>query len=191
MADLAQILGGMDIYLVDQLMRGRIGEGMRILDAGCGGGRNAGYFLRNGYEIEGIDREAEALGGLPAGRFRVGELEALPYEAERFDVVIVSAVLHFARDEAQFRGMVGECWRVLKRGGIFFARLTSTIGVEGIVKSLGGGRYWLPDGSERFCVDAGMIERYTREMGGELLDPIKSTVVSGERSMATWVAAKG
>lgn len=191
MTDLAQELGGMDIYLVDQVMRGRIGPGMRVLDAGCGGGRNARYFLRNGYEIEGIDRDAEALAGLPGERFRVGDLEALPYGDGRFDVVIVSAVLHFARDEAQFRGMVGECWRVLKRGGVFFARLTSTIGVEGMVTPLGGGRYWLPDGSERFCVDAGMIERYTREMGGVLLDPIKSTVVWGERSMATWVAGKG
>ena len=40
--------GNIDIYVFDQLLRGRIAPGMRVFDAGCGGGRNLVYLLRNG-----------------------------------------------------------------------------------------------------------------------------------------------
>jgi tellurite methyltransferase len=99
-------------------------------------------------------------------------------------------VLHFARDAAHFDAMVRQMWRVLKPGGMFFARLASTIGIADEVRPLGGGRYHLPDGSERFLVDAATIEDWTKRLGGELLDPIKTTVVHGQRSMTTWVARK-
>ena len=46
-----------------------------------------------------------------------------------FDFVFSSAVLHFARDEGHRRDTVGEMWRVLRRGGVFFARLASGIGI--------------------------------------------------------------
>jgi hypothetical protein len=49
--------------------------------------------------------------------------------------------------------MLGEMWRVLRPGGLFFARLASTIGIEGLVRNLQERRYLLPDGSERFLVD--------------------------------------
>ena len=41
--------GDIDIYLFDQLLKGRLDASMSLLDAGCGGGRNLYYFLRNGY----------------------------------------------------------------------------------------------------------------------------------------------
>ena len=47
--------GGIDIYLFDQLLKGRFVPGMRILDAGCGSGRNLVYFLRSGYEVFAVD----------------------------------------------------------------------------------------------------------------------------------------
>ena len=56
-----------------------------------------------------------------------------------FDVVISSTVLHFARDEEHWRGRVGEMWRVLKPGGVFFARLASGVEVEGQIVRLGEG----------------------------------------------------
>ena len=55
MADLLEQFGQIDIYLFDQLLRGRIALGMRVLDAGCGAGRNLVYFLREGYEVFGVD----------------------------------------------------------------------------------------------------------------------------------------
>jgi SAM-dependent methyltransferase len=58
---LVEQFGAIDIYLFDQLLRGRIAPGMRILDAGCGSGRNLVYFLRAGYEVFGVDMDPEAV----------------------------------------------------------------------------------------------------------------------------------
>ena len=192
--------GNIDIYVFDQLLRGRIGPEMRVLDAGCGGGRNIVYLLRNGYSVSGNDANAAAIEQvrrlaetLAPGRshdFRVEPIERMSFADLSFDVVIASAVLHFARDAAHFETMLRQIWRVLKPGGMFFARLASSIGLEGEVVAIGEGRYRLPDGSDRFLVNAEAIEASTRLLGGELLDPIKTTVVHGQRSMTTWVARR-
>ena len=104
--------------------------------------------------------------------------------------MIASAVLHFARDDRHFEAMLRQLWRVLEPGGVFFARLASTIGIESDLTALGNGRFRLPDGSDRFLVDAAAIESWTRTLSGTLLDPIKTTVVHNQRSMTTWVARK-
>ena len=61
---LQEQFGQIDIYLFDQILRGNISPGMRVLDAGCGGGRNMQYLLREGYEVFGADVSAEAVAGL-------------------------------------------------------------------------------------------------------------------------------
>ncbi len=94
---------------------------------------------------------------------------------------MASAVLHFARDPRHFEAMLREMWRVLRPGGLFFARLASTIGIAGDVVAIGDGRYRLPDGSDRYLVDAAAIEHWTGRLGGALIDPIKTTVVDGQR----------
>ena len=109
---------------------------------------------------------------------------------ENFDLVLSSAVLHFARDEEHWQAMVNEMWRVLKPGGIFFARLASTIGIEDKVKLIEGRRYHLPDGSDRFLVDEAMLKKVTAAIGGEFIEPIKTTVVENLRAMTTWVVKK-
>ena len=192
--------GQIDIYVFDQLLRGRIAPGMRVFDAGCGGGRNLVYLLRGGYDVAGNDADASAIAAvrtlaetLAPGRmhdFRVEPIERTSFADVSFDVVIASAVLHFARDAAHFETMLRQMWRVLKPGGTFFARLASTIGIEQDVVSLGHGRFRLPDGSDRFLVDAAAIESWTATLGGTLLDPIKTTVVHDQRSMTTWVLKK-
>ncbi len=198
---LQQWFGSIDIYLFDQLLKGRFVPAMRVLDAGCGSGRNLVYFLRSGYEVFGVDESgpqitqmrqlAVALAPhLPADNFRVESVERLSADSADFDVVLSSAVLHFARDEPQWQAMVNEMWRVLKPGGIFFARLASTIGMEDQVRLIEGRRYHLPDGSDRFLVDEAMLQRVTTELGGEFLEPIKTTVVESMRAMTTWVVKK-
>jgi SAM-dependent methyltransferase len=114
----------------------------------------------------------------------------MTFEPGSFDVVISSAVLHFARDEAQFDAMLRSMWRMLKRGGLLFARLASSIGIENDVRPRGGRRFGLPDGSERFLVDAVMLAAAERSLGAERLDPLKTTVVQNQRSMTTWVLTK-
>ncbi|MGE3511482.1 MAG: class I SAM-dependent methyltransferase [Vicinamibacterales bacterium] len=196
--DLRHRFGDLDIYLFDQLLRGRIEPGLRIFDAGCGGGRNLVYFLREGYDVRGIDPSPEAITTVRAlasqlmpdradDRFTVASLEAHSVPPASADVVIVSAVLHFARDDAHFDAMVEGAWRILAPGGLFFSRLASSIGIEGAVRPLGHGRFRLPDGSDRYLVDEPRLMGLTRQLDADLLDPLKTTVVQGQRAMTTWV----
>ncbi len=198
---LQEQFGQIDIYLFDQLLKGRISPGMRILDAGCGSGRNIVYFLRNGYEVHAVDQDVQAVKsirglarmiapGLPESNFAIGAVEDMPFDDGFADVVICNAVLHFARDDAHFESMLHGAWRVLRRGGLFFCRLASSIGMESQVKHIEGRRYGLPDGSERYLVDEALLESLAERLGAELADPVKTTVVQDQRSMTTWVLRK-
>ena len=186
--NLIETFGNIDIYLFDQLLKGRIESGDRILDAGCGSGRNAHYLLREGFDVYGVDENPRAVQEFD-GPARQASLDALPFEDAYFDVVICSAVLHFARDDAHFEGMVSELFRVLRPGGLFFARLASSAGIESQVRWLNGRRASLPDGSECYLVDEAQLMRLTARFGA-LLDPLKTTIVHGQRSMTTWVVRK-
>lgn len=199
--DLESQFGQIDIYLFDQILRGRIERGMRILDMGCGSGRNLVYFLRSGFEVFASDADESAVRhvqrlaatlapDLPATNFRVEPVERPTFGDAFADVVLSSAVLHFARDDEQFTAMVDGLWRVLKAGGLLFARLASDIGIETQVHRIGGRRFRLPDGSDRYLVDATILRALTERLGGRLLDPLKTTVVQDQRSMTTWVVRK-
>lgn len=199
--NLQEWFGGIDIYLFDQLLKGRFVSGMRVLDAGCGTGRNLVYFLRSGYQVFGVDESREAIAQtrriaarlaphLPEDNFRVETVARMSFADAAFDVVLSSAVLHFADHEQQWEAMLKEMWRVLKPGGIFFARLASSIGIEDLVDLIQGRRYHLPDGSDRFLVDEAMLLRVTAELGGEFIEPIKTTVVQNMRAMTTWCVRK-
>lgn len=199
--NLQEWFGQLDIYLFDQLLKGRFNPRMRVLDAGCGGGRNLIYFLRCGYDVCGVDLSTEAIAHvraltsglapqLPPDNFRVEAVEEMSFADADFDLVISSAVLHFARDEEHWQGMVREMWRVLKPGGVFFARMASSVGVEEQIERLAGRRYRLPDGSERFLVDDRMLLAAADALGGELIEPLKTVVVLNQRSMSTWCLRK-
>lgn len=202
MADNLQTqFGNIDIYLFDQLLRARIVPGMTVLDCGCGGGRNLVYLLRNGFDVRGVDQDAGAISALrllahelapalSAQNFRVEPVEAMSFPDASAQVVLSSAVLHFARDEPHFRTMVAEMWRVLRPGGLLFCRLASTIGMEGRFEPIEGRVHRLLDGSVRFLVDAELLAAVALEIGGELADPLKTTIVQNQRCMTTWVLRK-
>jgi tellurite methyltransferase len=212
--ELTRAVGSMDIYLLDQLLRGRIDEGSRIFDAGCGGGRNVKWFMQAGHPVAGVDRDPSAIDEVRAvaariassardssptwqraeaeasatSHFRVEAIESNTFEERSWDVVISSAVLHFARDHEHFRAMLEGSWRLLADQGLLFCRLASRIGMaDERFRSLGQGRYTMPDGSDRYLVDEDLLMTLTAELGGELLDPIKTTVVQDQRCMTTWV----
>jgi tellurite methyltransferase len=187
---LQEQFGQIDIYLFDQLLRGRIHPGQRILDAGCGGGRNLVYFLHEGYDVYGVDVDPKATGGLPPDRFRVEPVDRLSFDDSFFDVVICNTVLHFARDDEDFKAMLQSLWRVMKPGGMLFTRLGSSIGIETQLRHIEGRHYASPDGSDRYLVNEALLMQITEALGGELLDPIKTTVVQNLRSMTTWVLRK-
>ena len=199
--NLQEEFGNIDIYLFDQLLKGRIPPSVSLLDAGCGNGRNLIYFLRNGYEVFGVDsspRSIERVRFLASSlapkltpqNFVVAEMAEMPFPAEKFDLVISSAVLHFATDEEHFYRMLSEMWRVLKDGGMLFARLASSIGIEKLVRPLGKGRFFLPDGTERFLVNETMLAAAAERLGARKLEPLKTTNVENLRCMTTWVVEK-
>ena len=199
-AELRGAFGDIDIYLFDQLLRGRFDGRRRILDAGCGGGRNLPYFLTHGYDVFAIDEDPAAVTAarrlaarlapaLPVDNIRQGALHVLPWPDGRMDAVICSAVLHFARDRVHFDRMLDEMWRVLARGGVFFARLASSIGLEALLPETTG-RVRLPDGSDRFVVDERLLLDAAYERNATLLDPVKTTNVQNQRCMTTWVLQK-
>jgi SAM-dependent methyltransferase len=200
-SELPGFFGSIDIYLFDQLLKGRFTSGMRLLDAGCGSGRNLPYFLRHGFDVCAVDEApgaiaqvralaAELSPGLPATNFRAEALDALTFKGGEFDAVIASAVLHFARDRGHFEAMVRELWRVLQPSGLFFARLASSIGLESRVAPLGGGRYHLPDGSDRYLVDEASLGALTAALGGTAVEPLKTVNVENVRCMTTWCLRK-
>ena len=202
MGDLDLQFGQIDIYLFDQLLRGRLQPGMRVLDAGCGSGRNLVYLLRSGYDVFGADSDVDAIEAvrvlaatlapqLPGANFRAETVEEMSFPDGFADVVLSSAVLHFARDDRHFEAMVTEMWRVLRPGGLLFCRLASAIGMETRVRQTVGRRFLLPDGSERYLVDEVLLVELTRRLGGTFLDPLKTTIVQNQRCMTTWVVRKG
>jgi tellurite methyltransferase len=199
-AGLRTEFGEIDIYLFDQLLRGRFDRRRRVLDAGCGGGRNLPYFLRQRFDVRAVDADAAAIRSvrqlaaslhpaLPPDQIHCGPLDSLPWKDGSTDAVICSAVLHFAPDERGFAAMLEEMWRVLAPGGLFFARLATSIGLERHLSS-STGRMRLPDGSERFVVDQSTLLAWTSRLGATLADPLKTTNVQDMRCMTTWVLEK-
>jgi SAM-dependent methyltransferase len=200
-SELRSLFGEIDIYLFDQLLKGRFDGARTLLDAGCGSGRNLVYFLQNGFDVFGTDRDPDAVARVrrlaarlaphaPPDRFHHAAVEAMPFGDATMDAVLSSAVLHFADDEAHFAAMLGEMWRVLRPGGLFFARLASSIGMEDRVQPLQGRRHRLPDGSERFLVDAPFLANHATRLGALPLDPLKTTIVQDLRAMTTWCLRK-
>jgi len=200
---LEEQFGHIDVYLFDQILRGNIAHGMKVLDAGCGGGRNMKYFMRERYEVYGADVDpaaielarkmaAEFAPGLAKDNFQVAGVEAMPFPDELADVVVCHSVLHFAKDEAELESMVRGLWRVLRPGGMLFCRLASTIGAtEGMAFTpVGGRRFHMSHGAEWLLVDEALLMELTRALDGELVDPLKTTVVQGQRCMTTWVMKK-
>lgn len=201
MPTIQEQFGQIDIYLFDQILKGRITPGMRILDAGCGSGRNLMYFLREGYDVHAADASAGEVEtvrnmarslapSLPASNFRVEPVEQMSFPDAFADVVISNTVLHFARDDAHFEAMLRGTFRTLKPGGLFFSRLGSSIGMEHRIEPIEGRRCKSPDGSLRYLVDEPLLLAYTQRMG-QLADPIKTTIVQDQRAMTTWVVRKG
>lgn len=200
-SELNRLLGNIDIYLLDQILKNRFSTEMKILDAGSGEGRNAVYFLNSGFQIFGIDQEELAIQYLrfvakslkptyDAHRFQVGQLEEIPFHAGAFDAVICSAVLHFAKSEANFWEMIKEINRVLKPGGILWFRMTTGFG--GILEQsedLGEGRFLLPDGSERFVLQQKHLDKIL-ELGFQFLESPKTVLVLGQREMGVFVLEK-
>jgi tellurite methyltransferase len=209
--------GDIDLYLFDQLLKGRLKPPMRMLDAGCGTGRNLPYFLRTGFDVYACDADADALDHvremaaemaaekvpkpvqgaedpkeppLPEDHFRVEKIESMTFPAGHFGLVLCNAVLHFAEDEDHFQRMLDGLWRVTAPGGMLFMRLSSTIGIENRLTRLESGRYRMPTGGEWFLVNEAKLLLATQRLGAEQVEPLRSVNVQNLRCMTTWILRK-
>ena len=194
---LQNLVGNTDIYLLDQIMKGRYRHTDKILDAGCGAGRNLHWFLTEGIEIYGTDQNTLAIDELkmanpllPADRFQSCPVEHLPFKNNFFDHVISSAVLHFAESVSQFHAMMAEMLRVLKPGGSLFIRMTSDIGIENKVKLVKDGVYLIPDGSTRFLLTRSLLTDILQQYPLSFAEPLKTVNVDDIRCMSTLVFQK-
>ncbi len=197
MHDITQLLGHTDIYLLDQIMKGRYTATDTILDAGAGGGRNLQWFVNEGFTVHATDRAPEALDALrynypdlPTARIHLAPVEQLPFPDAFFDHVICSAVLHFADNTQHFEQMFAELARVLRPGGTLFIRATTNAGLSFTPEALGQGRFLLPDGTERFLITRAHLDQLLQRHRLELLEPFKTVVVGDIRSMAVVVLGK-
>jgi len=194
---LQKLVGSTDIYLIDQMMKGRYRSTDKILDAGCGAGRNLHWFLKEGIEIYGVDQDSITIDELinanpllPAGRFQACPVEHLPFENNFFDHIISSAVLHFANGVSHFKDMLAEMIRVLKPGGSLFIRMTSNIGIEEKVKPINDGVYRIPDGSTRFLLTRALLSTILQQYHLSFIEPFKTVNVDDTRCMSTLVLQK-
>jgi SAM-dependent methyltransferase len=201
MPDLRAWFGDIDLYLFDQLLKGRLRPPMRVLDAGAGTGRNLPYFFRSGFDVHALDEDADALDhvkelaaelapDLPADHFRVEKIESMSFPDAHFDLVICNAVLHFAEDEDHFQRMLDGLWRATAPGGMLFMRLSSTIGVEAHLTRLDSGKYRMPSGGEWFLATEAKLLLATRRLGAEMAEPLRSVNVQNLRCMTTWILRK-
>lgn len=200
-AELNRLLGNIDIYLLDQILKGRFTKEIKILDAGCGEGRNTVYFIREGYQIFGIDPNETAIQycryqaksldpNYDIHRFQEGKLENVPFHKDSFDAVICSAVLHFAQSVDNFWEMIDEIQRILKPGGIFWFRMCTGFGdILSKSEPIGQGRYHLPDNSERFVFTAEYVDKLLSK-GFKYIENPKSVLVLGQREMGVFVLEK-
>jgi len=194
-------IGNMDVYLLDQLMKGRITSGMKILDAGCGVGRNSEYFIKNNFDIFGIDLQEEAIqnakeqiilwnADFDLERFFVANLIEIPFPDNDFDFIISSAVLHFSKDRVHFTKLFEELVRVLKPGGILFIRMTTKHTLAHLSEHLFDDVYNIPDGSTRYLLDMIYLRDLMIKIKLSFVDPFKTVNVEDVRTMAVVVLRK-
>ena len=195
--EIATLLGQTDLYLIDQILKGRYKRGDILLDAGCGWGRNLHWFLHSGFDIYGVDSDGTAIEVLKQTyrttlpeQFRIERVEQLSFQSHFFDGIISSAVLHFATSTAHFFEMLDELYRVLKPGGNLFIRMASDIGIENRVQPLSDGVYAIPDGSTRFLLTRELLNQVMQRYAFSFLEDFKTVNVNDVRSMSTLVLQK-
>lgn len=100
-------------------------EGMKILDLGCGYGKDLAYFRDKGAEVYGIDLSKEMLAlaseEVPEATLTRGDFKQLPYENDFFDIIISRYAIQHSEHVSQ---VFEEAYRALKPGGELIFNVT-------------------------------------------------------------------
>lgn len=184
-----------DLYLLDQFLKGRLKVDDKILDAGCGSGRNIKLLINEGFSVFGIDVNAAVIDELKANypelqeNFANSSIEKFD-STEKFDFIICNAVLHFAKNHEEFDRLFNKLISLLNDNCTLFVRMTTDIGVKDLLTENNNGVYNLPDKTTRYLITNDKINSLLLAHSLVLIEPIKTVVVDGKRSMATLVFKK-
>jgi len=200
-SELRHELQNIDIYLLDQILKGRYEPHQKILDAGCGSGRNLFWLLKNSFDVYAVDAKKEALEtmiqtatslkiALRTDKIKIGDLQSMEFDSGFFDHIICSAVLHFAKSHLHFEKMFAELVRLLKPSGTIFIRMTSNIGIENMIEEIESGVFHIPDGSIRYLLTKNMLAKIMQHHRLAFLEPLKTVNVNDERCMSTLMLQK-
>ena len=193
---LKESIAGVDIYILDQILKNRYKKGDQILDAGCGNGRNLKWFYQSDFEIYGADTNKERLNSCKdlypkqKDNFIEASVEQMPFESNSFDHVICIAVLHFANDLNHYLRMFEELLRILKPQGSLIIRTATNIGIKNQVQEMSNGVFNLPDGSTRFLLTPAILQTLESDNRFKWLENVKTTIVKDKRAMTTLVLQK-
>ncbi|MDT8418446.1 MAG: class I SAM-dependent methyltransferase [Lutibacter sp.] len=193
---LKKSINGVDIYILDQILKDCYQPGAKILDAGCGNGRNLKWFYETGFEIHGTEIDQKKLheckDSYPQQKnnFIEAFVEQMPYESNSFDHLVCIAVLHFAHDLDHYLKMFNELLRILKPQGSLLIRTATNIGIENEVQHLGDGIFKFPDGTTRFLLTLDILKKLESDRRFNWTENVKTTIVAHKRAMTTLVLQK-
>ena len=193
---LKNTLGNTDIYLIDQLLKERYQISDKILDAGCGSGRNLHWFYQNNFTIFAVDVDPQKVDLVKKKypkqkeHFKVASLENLPFKEGTFNHIICNAVLHFSKNKDKFFSYFDELYRVLQPNGTLFIRMTSIFGMENYAQKISENVYQLPDNTSRFLLSEELLEEIQTKYHLSFIEPLKTVNVANKRSMSTLVFKK-
>ena len=165
----------------------------RLLEIGCGQGRNIIPFLNLEKDIYGIDMDeknvalckliATSLGRDPSF-FSKANARMLPFENDFFDAIINCRVMHFAKNGHDFKQQWKEQFRVLKKGGFLYVCTDTSINNEEIVQSTDGERSWFNDQSKRILLTEQLFDLVNLHNNFKLLEPLKTIRFGKEHAHA-------
>jgi len=200
--ELNKLLGNIDIYWLDFILKGHLNDNARVLDVGCGEGRNLIYCMRHGHDVFGIDKDELSIQYVRhvaksfkvrdcEGRFQQMNASKLIFPDQSFDVVLSSAVFHFANNIDEFNAMLSEAIRVLRPGGYLFIRsMTDHFLTDLQRQEMDTNIYLFSTGGKRFLIDKAILESFTHKFGMKWVEPAKYVVIENARSMGTLILQK-
>ncbi|HEX7042742.1 MAG TPA: class I SAM-dependent methyltransferase [Patescibacteria group bacterium] len=121
--EFSQKAGSSDYGVMDEFAK-LLPKGGKVLDAGCGSGRDTDAFREMGFDTTGLDVSDglihEAKKNYPKSKFLVGDMRALPFKESDFDGLWAQASLLHFENRGDVATSLKEFNRVLKENGVLF-----------------------------------------------------------------------
>lgn len=177
------VFGDIDLELLDLILKGNFSSVKKILDVGCGEGRNLIYFFQRDFDVYAIDTDQSSVDLVKYMARSFGKdpqkiLQRSIFEDHtdiaRMDAIICSRVLHFCENEKEFLNGWKNIIQILKPGGLLYFSSDSMIGFQDHVSKLSDHKYQFTDGSVRFLLSTELLSKMDVSDSFEYLSPVKT-----------------